>query len=95
MPHFLQRDRTKKNSAKRTSLEHYYIRFVLRPAMHLPIVWQWFPACRDFSVSLQGELQTEESTTASFPKSTPERSSNSDKLFDLPKNGPHQIAGGT
>jgi hypothetical protein len=21
--------------------------------MHLPIVWQWFPACRDFSVSLQ------------------------------------------
>src|SRR4030095_13315484 len=25
----------------------------LRPAMRLPIVWQWFPACRDFRVALQ------------------------------------------
>ena len=25
--------------------------------MHLPIVWQWFPACRDFSVSLQASCK--------------------------------------
>ena len=25
--------------------------------MHLPIVWQWFPACRDFSVPLQANCK--------------------------------------
>ena len=25
--------------------------------MHLPIVWQWFPACKDFSVSLQASCK--------------------------------------
>jgi len=25
--------------------------------MHLPIAWQWFPACKDFSVSLQASCK--------------------------------------
>ena len=35
--------------------------------MHLPIAWQWFPACKDFSVSFQASCKRRNQRQPSLP----------------------------